>query len=93
MAKIVKLKWTELQKELAAKAAEGKTFDELVQGGYTKSLVSKVLNAIKSGQKPPEEAELEPENGEPENGEPKPKAAKPKTAKPKAPSKCGEHAI
>lgn len=65
MARIIKLKWTELQRELAAKVAEGKTFDELVQAGYTKSLVSKVLNAIKTGQKPSEEAELGTENREP----------------------------
>ena len=50
MARIVQLKWTELQREIAAVAAQGKSFDNLVQSGYTKSLVSKVLNAVKSGQ-------------------------------------------
>lgn len=67
MAKIVKLKWTELQREIAASAAEGegRSFDELVQLGYTKSLVSKVLNAVKAGQKPLGEGERRTENQEP----------------------------
>lgn len=64
MARIVQLKWTELQREIAAVAAQGKSFDNLVQSGYTKSLVSKVLNAIKSGQRPPGEGQ--PRTGEQE---------------------------
>jgi len=52
--KIIQLQWTPLQREMAAKAREGKTSDDLVEEGYTRSLVSKILNAIKSGQKLPE---------------------------------------
>ena len=66
MAKIIKLKWTALQKEIAAKISEGISFDDLVELGYTKSLISKVRNAIKSGQKPPEEGE--PRTGNREHG-------------------------
>jgi len=57
MAKKVQLKWTDLQREIATLVGEGRTFDELVEMGYTKSVVSKVLNAIKSGQKLPENQE------------------------------------
>ena len=78
MAKVVKLQWTELQREIATKTAEGKTFDELVEIGYTKSLVSKVLNAIKAGQKPKEEQEPRPENQE---------------SAPKVPQKLGGQAL
>jgi len=73
MAKIIHLKWTELQREIATKAHEGKTLDELVEAGYTKSLVSKVLNAIKSGQKLPENQEPRTENQEPKGGKQEPK--------------------
>ena len=52
--KIIQLQWTPLQREMAAKAREGKTSDDLVEEGYTRSLVSKILNAIKSRQKLPE---------------------------------------
>lgn len=65
MAKTVRLQWTDLQKQIAALAAEGKTLDDLVEAGFTKSLVSKVLNAIKSGQNPLDNREPRTENRNP----------------------------
>lgn len=62
MAKAVQLKWTPLQREIATLAHSGKTFDEIVEMDYTKSLVSKVLKAIDSGQVPPENREPRTEN-------------------------------
>lgn len=89
MAKIVKLKWTKLQREIAAKADEGKTLDDIVEAGYTKSLVSKVLNAIKSGQVPLEEGEPRTENQEPKGGKREP----PKGGTPTTPITVGRITI
>ena len=73
MAKKVQLTWTDLQKQIAAAAQEGKTFDELVEAGFSKSVVSKVLNAIKSGQELPKEDKPRTENQEPKGGKREPK--------------------
>ncbi len=73
MAKKVNLTWTDLQKQIANAAEEGKTFDELVEAGFSKSVVSKVLNAIKAGQKLPDREEPRTENREPKGGKREPK--------------------
>jgi len=73
--KAVKLQWTDIQREIASKAMEGENFEALVAGGYTPSLVSKVLRSLKSGQTLPI-LKPETENQElgTENREPAPKA-------------------
>jgi len=48
------LRWTDSQKAIAQYISEGKGFTELTQMGYSKALVSKVLNAVKTGSVPPD---------------------------------------
>lgn len=57
MAKKVPLTWTEKQREVAALAEQGKTFQELIDLGYSLNMTSRVLNALKEGQKPELEVE------------------------------------
>jgi hypothetical protein len=45
--------WTEKRIELAKLVAEGKEFMEIVDLGYSLNMTSKVVNALKAGEKPP----------------------------------------
>jgi hypothetical protein len=47
-----KLTWTEKQREIAQLANQGKTFLEITGLGYSKNMTSRVLTALKEGQKP-----------------------------------------
>jgi len=65
--KAVKLQWTNIQREIASKIMEGLNFEGLVNAGYTRSLVSKIMRAVKAGQRPPApkvEGEKEEPKGE-----------------------------
>ena len=57
MAKIVPLTWTQKQREVAALADQSKTFQEITDLGYSLNMTSRVLNALKEGQKPELEVE------------------------------------
>jgi len=70
MAKVVRLQWTPIQREIAAKVAEGSALEDLVAAGYTRSLAFKVLTAIKNGQSPPEVTEPRTEEPKAENQKP-----------------------
>ncbi len=52
------MKWTEKQREIAARLGQNQSFEDVVAAGYTQSLVSYVLNAIKKGNTP-EKADAE----------------------------------
>jgi hypothetical protein len=52
LAKIPKLIWTDKERAIADLTAQGKEFMEIVALGYSKSMVSRVVNALKEGQKP-----------------------------------------
>jgi len=60
--KIYQLEWTTLQREIAGKLLEGKTFEEVLAGGYAKSTLSKVYIAVKAGQRPSSNQEPVPAN-------------------------------
>ena len=56
--KTPQLAWTEKQRAIAKLLQEGKKFTEVVNEGYNKYTTSKVLNALREGQRPPEEEEI-----------------------------------
>jgi hypothetical protein len=56
-----KLTWTDKQREIAELAGQNKTFVEITDLGYSKNMTSRVLTALKEGQKP----EPKPEPGTP----------------------------
>jgi hypothetical protein len=60
--KVAKITWTDKQKEIAKLVDEGKTFTDIINAGYSKHMTSRVLAALKAGQKP------EPEPGHDETG-------------------------
>lgn len=57
MAKKVPLTWTQKQREVVELAEQGKTFQEITDSGYSLNMTSRVLNALKEGQKPELEVE------------------------------------
>lgn len=70
MGKKDNIRWTPLQQEIADKLGQGKYLRDLIQEGYTTSLVSKVIKAWKRGFEPPSD-------GGDENQEPQKLAGKP----------------
>jgi hypothetical protein len=51
--------WTEKRKQIADLAGQGKRFMEIIAMGYSLDMTSKVIKALKNGQKPPEVTEVE----------------------------------
>ena len=48
------IRWTALQRKIAALVDEGKSFNEIVAEGYSLNSTSKVMNALKKGSRPQE---------------------------------------
>ena len=46
------MKWTKAQKEVAALVQQGRSFSEIVESGYSKHMVSRVMAALKAGESP-----------------------------------------
>jgi hypothetical protein len=68
------LDWTEKQREVAALLASGKSFMEVVNAGYSLSMVHRVSHALNEGQKPTpldqlKDGESDPGGGSNEQGE------------------------
>ena len=47
------ISWNQNQRDIFALFKEGKTFDQVVDAGYSNSTVARVLKQIKAGQEPP----------------------------------------
>lgn len=80
------LRWTEPQREVATLLSQGKTYNDILEAGYSKGLTSKVQSALKKGQKPKDWAEPLPMKAlEPKAQLPQQKVLAPQ--KPAAPKK------
>jgi hypothetical protein len=55
-----RLVWTQPRKEIADLVAQGKGFMEIVSLGYSKTMTSVVMNALKKGETPAEPDETDP---------------------------------
>jgi len=69
LVELKEITWTKKRKKVAALAAEGKTFMEIVAKGYSKDMTHKVLKALKAGQEPPQPKPKPSEEGDPSNGD------------------------
>jgi hypothetical protein len=49
-----KLSWTDRQREIADLVGQGKTYQQIIDLGYSKHMTSRVINALRKGIKPPE---------------------------------------
>jgi len=76
-----KIVWTDLRREIAELAAQGKEFNEIIALGYSKNTTSIVLNALKDGQKPkPKDSGTEDGDGTDAGTKPLVAVVGPKTA-------------
>jgi hypothetical protein len=73
--------WTEKRIEIAKLVAQGKEFMDIVGLGYSLDMTSKVVNVLKTGEKPPEEGvEAEKDDRSKDAGKPLITVTGPKTA-------------